>query len=768
MKMLFSTAFMLFSWLLLATTGHAQFRSESSILGRRLYDDPASGVFNKTLVSKHKETASVSPPRIARTTIAVPSTPKSPSLPSPTSQSSYVPPNRFPFTPPLPADYHSPFANKDTLRDSNSDNSNVPNRRPNPPPPVRVPSEMEMIPIRPMLPAQDTKKTSLNKPIMKKFQDLNYSEASSTSTSLSPRGTNETYEYVPVDNILPYFSVSRILSGGNGRKPMISDMLNPSQPKIEPETKVSWAIKQEAPKVTSLPASSPKPIETFENKAEAKFEIPLKNHPVISSPTTSSALSSYASQHNNVEEELDLPKEDEKKSEMVRTVVMPESPVAPRPEHQEPEISSLPDLPEPRTRYVLGVAWYVHVYLIAILFSILILCSVFNIIRFSAYKHLLSFGYFITLHGFLLLIGCLRSFYLFYDAYNINHTIPEPLSRLMLNTVFPLLTSTFAVLFLFLLQATDLHPTSSRIQRPSVLAIFILIHICLSVCIDLYSDASPYSEVLPLIFQCIFIMLCIMLGVTYIYLYKSLTHSSLRKQGTIFGSAFADPHRPTLAHAIRVTLATALLSLLMAVVQLYGMFGVYEVLGKDQPHPWLWWGFQFSVRVIEVSMCFLLAWAGIQPLRCEEEKETQSHNSSTGFALFSCGATTPRGSDTGVVDDIYPAICSTNQAIHNYSLRTGKQVYDDTFPLNNLPLAGNMFSHTTERRSLKKHPDHDLSKSICGTLVSYPERQIQPSPSMLVAENGFVRFRSLADGEQPPEDLYTPSSLICHRDDYGT
>lgn len=69
--------------------------------------------------------------------------------PTPHEVPSYIPPIRSYFTPPLPPDYANPFADKPTLRGSNSDGG-IPNagRRPIPPPP-RPPSGRDRIPWRP-------------------------------------------------------------------------------------------------------------------------------------------------------------------------------------------------------------------------------------------------------------------------------------------------------------------------------------------------------------------------------------------------------------------------------------------------------------------------------------------------------------------------------------------------------------------------------------------------------------------------------------------
>jgi hypothetical protein len=637
----------------------------SVTLDKRLVDSEASDIFNKTLASKDSSKFQ----RGART----PPTPPTRVMPS------YSPPSRSFFTPPLPREYLHPFADKPTLRGSNSDSVNVPNRRPIPPPPPFKLSPEELIPIRPPdLAPHDTKKKTLNTPSFKKVADAGYSEMSST-TSSNARG-NETFDFVP---ILPYPSVSRILYGGSGRK---HDVLQEKIERVRIEhDKEPRTIKQEIMKALIPPVKQEEVIERkpVESPKQEVIEVALEE----------------SETHESVPEMTEASKNNEEAQKQEVTEDRVESEAAPQPER-----------PEPRTRHVLGIAWDIHVYLIASLFTILALCSLINIIRIIHYKHLLSRGYFLSVHGILLIIGCMRSFYLFYDAYNINGTFPERISDLLMNMVFPLITSAFAILFLFLLTAAEVKALNNKLQKASILAILIMLDLALNVSVHLYSRGTPYSMLLPLICQCVFIIVCVGLGLAYLYLYKSLSQSCVHKAGHMYSG---ECERWSLAHAIRVTLATAMLSLLMAAVHLYGMLGVYEVLSEGRPQPWLWWGFQLSVRVIEISMCSLLAWAGMQ-------RDTSSIPEQPAS-----------------VEDIYPAICTANQA---YTLRSTKQ-YDDTFPLNSL----HPHAHTSERRSIKKHPSLD--------------RRLQPSPSMLVAENGFVRFRTIADAEIP-DDAYTTANSI--------
>ncbi|XP_063231953.1 uncharacterized protein LOC134536219 [Bacillus rossius redtenbacheri] len=740
---------------------------------------------------------------------------------------SYVPPLRASFTPPLPPGYGNPFADKPTLRGSNSDGGSLGPGRHQIPPPPRPPPLRERIPLRPQLPlgadrdkdsSTPERKKPLNTPSFNRSPEAPFSEPETLGTSVHAANDTEL-------ELLHSLSVSRILAGSNGRKQELPEIFRHPDlfPKVQPDVSVASTARGTPP-----PEPRPEPeTPRAEQKPEQTEKLPEEEKVLPESVAPAEAGPAVTGRNEERVERLPDPQP------------QPPEPV-------EPAIG-VSDAPTSPSRDGLEnkwqIAWDIHVYLTASLFTLLSLYSVVNIVRVNLSKRLLSCGYYMALHGLVLTIGVVRSVYLFYDAYNLNRSFPAPISHLMLNVVSPLITSTFIILFLFLLQAVKVsNVLSLQVHRPALAVCFVVLHVCLCIGLDLAAGLFPTATFLPLICQSLFIVVCTCLGAAYLYAYQHLARAATRKLDNIFGSGFANVRRPALATAVRATLATALLALLMAAVQLYGIFGIYEAPGpRDRPVPWLWWGYQFSVRVIEIAMCGLLSWAGTQPLQragSEEEKESQN----SGFALFRCGrcSNTPRSSEGA--DDIYPAVCVTNQAIHDYTIRTGKKVYDDSFPLNNLhsgypPGESNLGLSTSERRSLRKSPylpsgagtfeRHSLKKGgpyemddlpfptsrarpeldavyplsstaerrslkrsgaleaaygsaearrslqKAGTLASLSADRRAPvsgqhrggtqtlscardrtSPSMLVAENGFVRFRALAE----PEDAGVPDA----------
>ncbi|XP_049952720.1 uncharacterized protein LOC126469638 isoform X1 [Schistocerca serialis cubense] len=797
---------------------------------------------------------------VSRYNSGVQSTPSPYTTPNTHEVPSLLPHMRKFFTPPLPPEYSNPFADKPTLRGSYSDSGSS-NRRPIPPPP-RPPSNRERIPDRPpdLVPLEKErssprdKKKPLNTPSFNRPPETPFSEVSNSNFNVRHNNESE-YETVPS---LHSPSVSRILSGSSGRKPSNPGIIikpnteskAPQLPGIYPRTETSSVDVQQGSENIALKPSSNQSLFSKSDSTDTKE----KQTGISGVQDTVPADADLAVDERSTRRDEELPDDQQQ---------------PPKSDDRGIHVAISPSTPAHKDlRGKWGVAWDVHVYLTGSLFTVLSICSFINIARANSCRRLLSYGYFVSLHALLFVVGILRSVYLFYDGYNVNKSFPEPVSLLMFHIVSPCITSAFLVLFLFLLLTTKVYVFGVYLQKPTVIAIFIIVHIVLCVSLDLASGFSPESF-LSLICQCLFVLICVCVGLAYLYSYRMLVRSATRKMDSSFGNNFTNIHHPTLSIAIRLTLAAALLSLLLSAAHLYGIFGVDDNLEwEGKSLPWLRWGHQFSVRVIEIAICFLLLSAGVQPMR-QDRAEAAKGQQNSGLALFRCRQCTNTTQSNETADDIYPAVCVTNQAIHDYTVRTGKKVYDDSFPLNNLHTSfsasesgfsvstserrllrkSGYVPHeapfpvtevgSTERRSVKKGPvftgeraefdipfstvevrrslkgsgtlarhnvrrpepsfkcsssndgqahktsgiiesqycgapvSSDVRRSVkkSGTLVSLNSERRTPvhqhrnvsqtlssareriSPSMLVAENGFVRFRTLADTELDPSEM---------------
>lgn len=347
------------------------------------------------------------------------------------------------------------------------------------------------------------------------------------------------------------------------------------------------------------------------------------------------------------------------------------------------------------------VAWNIHVYLSAILFTILAVYSIFKMIFYDKLTHLVNQSYFICLHLLLIVICLARIFFLCYDAYNIHASFHMFVSELLLNLPATFLTISFSVLILFLLLRSLNHKNNrySALMRPLTVVVGSSVHVFL--CVTLHYVESyghqrsqqiqqqllnqnyvyqPPPRVLSLICQLIYIFICLSLGFFYLYIYKVLKRVLQKKsQNYIHGYQ-------NLSYAIHITIATALLFILLAALQIYGAISISTtrpIMSSLSDNDWLQWGYQFSLRLIEIAIIALLSWVtGLKTGTTkviQRDKVMEQHNVS-GFALFPC---TSSSSQEHFETD-YPAICNANTNLHSYTLRTGKPIYDDTFALNSL------------------------------------------------------------------------------------
>lgn len=357
------------------------------------------------------------------------------------------------------------------------------------------------------------------------------------------------------------------------------------------------------------------------------------------------------------------------------------------------------------------VAWNIHVYLSAILFTILAVYSIFKMIFYDKLTHLFNQSYFICIHLLLITICLARIFFLCYDAYNIHSSFHTFISELLLNLPATFLTISFAILILFLLIRSLNHKNNrySALMRPLTVVVGSSVHVGLCVTLHYVESTSTQSQhhiyqaknsynsmrngimgsgnmhhspprVLSLICQIIYIFVCLSLGLFYLYIYRILKRILRNKsQNYIHGYQ-------NLSYAIHITIATALLFILLAALQVYGAVSISTtrpLISLTADIDWLQCGYQFSLRLIEIAIITLMSWVtGLKTGASkvlQREKGLETHNVS-GFALFPC---TSSSSQEHFETD-YPAICNANTNLHTYTLRTGKPIYDDNFALNSI------------------------------------------------------------------------------------
>jgi hypothetical protein len=743
---------------------------------------------------------------------------------------SYSPPSRAFFTPPLPREFSNPFADKPTLRGTNSDgavintNSFI-NRRPIPPPSL-VPGH-ERIPYRPpelggagtngvgkpnsenephiggssLSTATNNnqefqRKKALNTPSQQKINKLDVNAEDNGRRLLDNANTSET----PLNGILPFPSIERILSGSNERKGKIPDVLLRSvtiRPSIQQQQSSTNLYTPAAVPPESSAASSNGGQEgtnlnkvrdgvaglnpsngdkdnfnvgnndsddedddddddSFGDINDGSSDGNPKTQPKIKKDFKLPTESSHHHHDGIIYSTQNIPSlanVNNDRSLLTTTEVASHGGVGGH--HNQKHFgsgtsststgntattSSTSDL-ETWT-----IAWNIHVYLSAILFTILAVYSIFKMCFYDKLTHLFNQSYFVCIHLILILICLARIFYLCYDAYNIHALFHVFISEILLNLPATFLTVAFSCLILFLL-IRSLNTKQNRYSaliRPLTVLVGSFVHVILCFTlhyVESYANAQQYTQyygsgsntrllnggnnmgggngrlspaihppprVLSLICQIIYIFVCTSLGLSYLYVYRMLKRS-LRSKSQNYIHGYQN-----LSYAIHITIATALLFLLLAALQIYGAVSISVTARPMITSPldidWLQWGYQFSLRLIEVAIILLLLWVtGLKTGASkvlQREKGLETHNVS-GFALFPC---TSSSSQEHFETD-YPAVCNANTNLHTYTLRTGKPIYDDNFALNSLNLDATSAGSGGARNHIHQQQPHVVPPS---------------------------------------------------------
>ena len=136
----------------------------------------------------------------------------------------------------------------------------------------------------------------------------------------------------------------------------------------------------------------------------------------------------------------------------------------------------------------------VHVYMIGILMGLVALASLCCLCRIHSCSQLIPRGHYVTLQLLILLAASLRCITLLHDPYGLEGKLPRTLIALLMNTLPPILSTTFALMLLVLLRAAKFFILPASLQSPVALAIVSGIHITLSVLVDISNGVLNYPE----------------------------------------------------------------------------------------------------------------------------------------------------------------------------------------------------------------------------------------------------------------------------------
>ena len=276
-------------------------------------------------------------------------------------------------------------------------------------------------------------------------------------------------------------------------------------------------------------------------------------------------------------------------------------------------------------KLTLGVAWNVHVYLIAFLFAVIMIFSIVNLVLIIQQEQLRSKNYFLTLGFLIVCLGSCKTFYMLVDAYNTNNTFPRPLSQFFLMMSFPCLTSAFYLLFSAILKTTKLRIVSPKVFSNLSLAVVTVFNFALSIATDLISGFYVEVTILQVICQIVYFIWGIVFSGAYIYLFIRLYLTIFRTRKKIFQLTFRGERmrnsslerrqsmhllQPKFTTGMKITLLTAVFFLAISFLNLYSIIVKLTVAEA----PWRWWAYQLSLSICEISMCFTILVVTTRPL----------------------------------------------------------------------------------------------------------------------------------------------------------
>ncbi|KAL7726681.1 hypothetical protein ACLKA6_012762 [Drosophila palustris] len=716
---------------------------------------------------------------------------------------SYSPPSRSFFTPPLPPEYQNPFADKPTLRGTNNEGlvANTVafnNRRPIPPPSL-MPGH-ERIPFRPPdltggvaeanpnANANVTYPSAQQKPTVDAKKALNTPSRSGDNDDLVAEvaehknpNLNENKSQPDLSDkrqeVLP--NIRRIL-GSNGKKGDIPAVL------------LRQVTQRPVVSYHQPPASA---IVAVDKAEESSSHVPEDTaNPSGASPNINKSKQSAGQMdYNDQGAAVTTPAAEAAIGEAAATSFTAATSYESKPTYASVPRKSANAGAGATSAGVAAAtwtwAWNIHVYLSVVLFTILAVYSLYKLLTYNKLTHLFAQSYFVYIHLILIAICVMRIFYLCFDAYNIHGTFHIFAAELLLNLPSTFLTVAFSVLILFLFLKSLNHKNNrySALVRPLTVVVGCGVHVVL--CITLHyvesytlqnhhmyfqqqqqqqylrrqqqqlqqqppqqqhhpsatspstslANPPPPPRVLSLICQIIYIFICLSLGLLYLYLYRILKRI-LRSKSQNYIHGYQN-----LSYAIHITIATALLFVLLAALQIFGavcistarpLISQTSIVEVD----WMQWGYQFSLRLIEIAIITLISW--VTGLKTNVGGNSNANANAAAIngdvhmigqpaAVHAVGAGSGNsmrekhganfflpctsGSSQEQFENDYPAICSANTNLHTYTMRTGKLIYDDSYALNSLaaPATGvgvePMYQRPYDTGSIRSAVNHNIA-----------------------------------------------------------
>lgn len=365
-------------------------------------------------------------------------------------------------------------------------------------------------------------------------------------------------------------------------------------------------------------------------------------------------------------------------------------------------------------------AWHVHIYTFGSLFALLAIYLLICLLRLRHTIHLLNSYYFVAVNLLLFTFCLLRALFLLVDGYNSNHTYHYLIGFLLFYLAFPCLTSAFALIFYAFLKTAKVYYLSSKFQCLPLLITVIVIHYLLPITAAILIGLFLTVKIFLSVCQIFFILWGLFLFLGYIYVYKRLHFAAEKRQKLLLQLREAKIHmdnytiykeRLTLCLGVTVALFSSIVGTFCSCLQVYSALYFLGIFPNELPRPWPWWGYQTAVCFFEFLFCIITTYISTLPFK---------HRSKYGCdPWFYCSS--------------YSWLCRKENVWNSHKDISWTNMDEN---ISNIGI-----SKDTGRKEIKAAGYEIIPLTI--SLSQESENLALDEPeSMLIVQNGFVRFRT--------------------------
>lgn len=312
-------------------------------------------------------------------------------------------------------------------------------------------------------------------------------------------------------------------------------------------------------------------------------------------------------------------------------------PEYPAPPKAEPGGSATEPIPEwEAATSVWSWGWDVHWLGIGCLFMLLALYAAWSIVTVTREtkrgRRVLS----LFINAILFIFGMSRGLYLFINPYespqcHVIPTCPLLFTRLLFAIGLPCLTAAFSYVHLLFIQVMKLKVYPGKVQNWKFLLVIVTIHFLLAFFVESFVYIYADWRSLTIVCQVFYMVFSIVLSTSFIYagqkIIKHVNRTALRvsRMGMrSIGTADTNqrrrlrPYTPNVSKLVKITYITAILGLTSCALQLYAIFGIYNMyrsVGMVRPKPVPWLVFQSVFRLVELGAGLTMAYVSPRQTR---------------------------------------------------------------------------------------------------------------------------------------------------------